>query len=763
MDHKTTFTIETTGGSPVFHLPFPLASFAALAEDSDTGHVEFVFRNIGGTPTFHVGGSEVGVSPGDAWNYPGVVRRVMEARARAMGGEVTVKLEEGTPRIPAADKGKKKRGDIRRQAEDAEHRNEDPATTNSIPTDSQNETAGRMPRLPLMQSKDTGRNTADTTARTHEYPATIIQNENAAPPRTYSREEIAAMQRGSLSRSGYDEVLEAGRFDFALLCDPSHAPSRPLTTLQKIEWSLLWDALLHLDRVFTGPMRDDNAVKLRWDAMMAAAARRTQRGGEIPIRRARAVADDAPPAASGSDPRAENYFRTLLAASLNVQSSDTSDPSASGTRIKTGKVSPRDTLAPDPHESATREVVDTLRVALQPLQQAMQMRARTSQAIGSDSGSAASSVARALGMDGRSEWMAQSRSVKGTAPAPACLDRKQRAHADSEALDDSVVPARPTARPVNRSVKENAPAPADTSRAGKQVVPAPIQSAVAGKQRAEENRTLEGEKKQLPVVTSPNVTRRKPAGGRGERDRANALAGSSGGDARVGGPRKDAGASAESSRAGSKRVRTPDRDGGVDPDAQPKRARTATSSTTVPAAPVTEAHDTDADTPAESSRASLKRTLPPIGGADADVQQVKSARTSASSTGSMTGVHTLKLAYTPSMCEYTAWIPAAAPNADTPILTDAERAWLARQVDLASDRDRRACARPVRWLELGERMYVAATEEDGVRPLYHGVLLRAWDRGEWRFPGQEAVGRVGVPWHVWVSGEKGRRWREGGM
>ncbi|KAF8173138.1 hypothetical protein K438DRAFT_167587 [Mycena galopus ATCC 62051] len=147
-----------------------------------------------------------------------------------------------------------------------------------------------------------------------------------------------------------------------------------------------------------------------------------------------------------------------------------------------------------------------------------------------------------------------------------------------------------------------------------------------------------------------------------------------------------------------------------------------------------------------------------------------------------------KTAYTNTTLEphpYTAYIPVPDPaphpqNQDIqtlPLLTPAERAWLAAQHDLAREPD---YWRPVRWLELGERMYMyteAEAERQGgvhdgddergvrgerdneVRALYHGVLLHAWDRGEWRFPGHERVGRVGVPWGEWVREEEGRRWR----
>lgn len=121
MVRTTTFIIETTGGAPIFHIPFPISSLGALA---GTGHesenVKFVFRNVGGTPTFHVGGAEVGVPP-DAWDYAKVVkavmgeRRVKAERELAVGGvetpHVRVKVEDETPRMPATVKGKEQEGE----------------------------------------------------------------------------------------------------------------------------------------------------------------------------------------------------------------------------------------------------------------------------------------------------------------------------------------------------------------------------------------------------------------------------------------------------------------------------------------------------------------------------------------------------------------------------------------------------------------------------------------------------------------------------
>jgi hypothetical protein len=137
--------------------------------------------------------------------------------------------------------------------------------------------------------------------------------------------------------------------------------------------------------------------------------------------------------------------------------------------------------------------------------------------------------------------------------------------------------------------------------------------------------------------------------------------------------------------------------------------------------------------------------------------------------------HKPKFTYKPEGEGYIAWIPDAAnvhsndwasngqnQSADG-LLTPNERVWLSAQDDLARAPDH---WRPVRWLDLGARMHrahVALPQQlkTKMRPLHHGVLLAAWDRGEWRFPGHEQVGQVGVPWATWVQSDEGRRWMGG--
>ncbi|KAJ7063380.1 hypothetical protein C8F01DRAFT_1132784 [Mycena amicta] len=105
---------------------------------------------------------------------------------------------------------------------------------------------------------------------------------------------------------------------------------------------------------------------------------------------------------------------------------------------------------------------------------------------------------------------------------------------------------------------------------------------------------------------------------------------------------------------------------------------------------------------------------------------------------------------------YTALIPQSAlPSGE--LLTSAERKWLLAQRDLARAPD---YWRPVPWLALGERMFQASSKDPDVRPLHHSVLLDAWDRGEWRWPGHESL-CPNTRWADWIRRPEGQRWRTG--
>ncbi|KAF8173140.1 hypothetical protein K438DRAFT_1940227 [Mycena galopus ATCC 62051] len=143
-----------------------------------------------------------------------------------------------------------------------------------------------------------------------------------------------------------------------------------------------------------------------------------------------------------------------------------------------------------------------------------------------------------------------------------------------------------------------------------------------------------------------------------------------------------------------------------------------------------------------------------IGGADpADVNANANPRTIPTPVPVDPQAHASRLkpktAYTNTTLEphpYTTYIPVPDPapppqNQDIqtlPLLTPAERAWLAAQYDLAREPD---YWRPVRWLELGERMYGEALkrgtlhdwddERDGERGTQGGRETQGIAKGIW--------------------------------
>ncbi|KAF7344050.1 Aldo-ket-red domain-containing protein [Mycena venus] len=217
-----------------FTSPSPISTLGALTDGHDDANekVKFVFRNTGGTPTFHVGGAEVGVAPGDAWDYATVVKAVMRERRLKAGGEETpqvrVKVEEETPRMLMKEKGK-----------GAERQRE-------------------------CNEQGSSKSAMDVTSTP------------VPPSRQFSREELDALRRGSLTLDCFDEVYEQGRQDFAFALDPSQPLTRALTEEEETEWHALWEALLRMDRMFHGPLRDNNALIRRSEEMVAAAAQRVR-------------------------------------------------------------------------------------------------------------------------------------------------------------------------------------------------------------------------------------------------------------------------------------------------------------------------------------------------------------------------------------------------------------------------------------------------------------------------------------------------------
>ncbi|KAJ7435393.1 hypothetical protein FB451DRAFT_1571570 [Mycena latifolia] len=708
----TTFIIETTGGTPTFHLPLPLSSFATVA-DLGAGSVQFLFRNKGGSPVFHVGGAEVGVSTGEAWTLERVVKGVMEERRRA-GEEVTVRVivEEEEVQIPQIAKWKENRkGKERRREAEFVSRADRGKSSRPEPTD------------------DTPR---PTKKRRREVDAALPQ------ARTYTPEERAALSRGSLTADAYDEFITEGRADLLLACHPApspsslspltlHSPAPLLSAEEEAEWPRLWDALLHLDRVFTGPLRDNIALKRRSDAMIEAAALRgesfllsssvrmvsppnstqrvstgSQRGEHelVPrVKRRIAVyflssqsqAIDEPVDAAR---RAQVLLKAAMAAGARAQGSDRRSGSERGSL---GSVrSHSEALTMD-------EVLGAARRALQPFKDAVLAGARA-QGVGRGSSSGTGKGTEERGGQERTAW----HRADAWAPRSAPEIDPQALFANLDTCPRS--PRKGLARREGGAGVE-----ADLKRALAELKPQPS--------------TPHGEHE---------VKEKTPA-------------------------RAPAPLQAESSRGagpGMKRAYSARGDGNGAPEAEgapAKRARTT------------------------RSRAPEQTVAAPV---------VAAVRASTPALPIPAPVwHTLKTAYTPDMCEYTAWVPPA-PASISPKrallltdgwLTEAERRWLSTQGDLARplEEAKRACARPVRWAALGARMYDAAgdvalaAERGGragggvrpphpdIRPLYHGVLLRAWDAGEWRFAGaeHENIGRVGVMWGEWVRGEEGRAWR----
>ena len=118
MTRKATIIIETSGGAPVFYIPFPI--FKPGGPTNEQVHaneeVKVLFRNTGGMPTFHVGSSELGGAPEDAWDYvTGAKEGMQKLRMIRAGGEplqVRVEVEKETPTAPEKETGTGKKRDV---------------------------------------------------------------------------------------------------------------------------------------------------------------------------------------------------------------------------------------------------------------------------------------------------------------------------------------------------------------------------------------------------------------------------------------------------------------------------------------------------------------------------------------------------------------------------------------------------------------------------------------------------------------------------
>ncbi|KAF7305101.1 Aldo-ket-red domain-containing protein [Mycena kentingensis (nom. inval.)] len=227
----TTFIIETTAGSPVFHIPAPISNL------STTENVCFHFKNLGGTPIFYVGRAEVGVTAADAVDYVGVVRRVAEQRQQRAAGQlpqgVRIKMEQASPFVPISRKGKER------------------------------ERAVPQPTLVFQQEL------APRTPTPQRHPSP-----RPAQRQPLTKEEHHAFARGSLTWETYANFRAQVREEFAGQLNPMLPVTRKLGEEEEDVAAELWDDILRLDRVFSGPLRDVAALEVRYHKIIQAAAER---------------------------------------------------------------------------------------------------------------------------------------------------------------------------------------------------------------------------------------------------------------------------------------------------------------------------------------------------------------------------------------------------------------------------------------------------------------------------------------------------------
>ncbi|KAF8168851.1 hypothetical protein K438DRAFT_1983702 [Mycena galopus ATCC 62051] len=113
----------------------------------------------------------------------------------------------------------------------------------------------------------------------------IPPREASPVPRQHPLEERDALVRWSLTLDCFEEVYQVGREDFAFALDPSLPVARPLNVEEEAEWRRLWAALLRMDRMFSLPFRDHDALKAHSEEMVAAAAEHVHARRAEPRRR----------------------------------------------------------------------------------------------------------------------------------------------------------------------------------------------------------------------------------------------------------------------------------------------------------------------------------------------------------------------------------------------------------------------------------------------------------------------------------------------
>nr|GAT53243.1 predicted protein [Mycena chlorophos] len=254
-----TYTFDVSDGSPVVHIPFPIDHLAS--ED-----ITFQFIVKGGNPIFFVGPAEVGIEGAEnVKDYDAVMRAVLAARRP--------KVEEQRVEMPQIEEPPEDEGELG-------------------PAENEFEQEGFVQDYPANEHTHGG---------PHLLPPDSDSDEQSPPPRPRIRvkdpadwtdEERDAFRRGALTHSTYSDLYEACRLSFALECAPSLEPARDLTEYEEEELDKLWNAILRVDRLFSGPNRDIEALMGHRVAMTKYAADRVRR---VQLRPPLQAANFAPP------------------------------------------------------------------------------------------------------------------------------------------------------------------------------------------------------------------------------------------------------------------------------------------------------------------------------------------------------------------------------------------------------------------------------------------------------------------------------------
>ncbi|KAJ7620187.1 hypothetical protein FB45DRAFT_1062551 [Roridomyces roridus] len=764
MARSVEYVFENREGSPLFHIPFPLRSF-----DDIPGDVKVIFRNLGGNPIFHVGGAEVGLPPEKVQTYYSTVEAVLAVRNRVVEPDdrVVVKDEYQSPRIPSAAKGKQK---------------QKKASQGPAPTSQDISDAHKEPTPPR-------------------------------PPRQISEEEIFA--RTIISADVLQESWVYGSREFALLCDPTQPDDRPLAPDEHAAWDAVWQKVLKLNRAFSGPLQgaeiDNDALVKRKDEMMEEAVRRlveqrAQAQG-LPVL-APETADEIVPSSNPNsvDPNAsasqeqqppvQNDVEQIVASTRDVlgplhhhmlggASQDSPATPAFG-QTTTGD----NTRTPSVSANGTAEQ-QPRRLADQVAEYASWVKGVGATPAGMQRPPGAMGKQKENSFDGTEVGVGKGKSKKrdvsmvreeGEEDATG-TSKRRRVNADETPSSPNVT--KRAARTARRASRVGIVVPAVSSHLGDDS-PSTTHRRTAKQARRDAGQLPSSDEEkhlvglaEYATMSQQLVLRKARAGARQD---VRAL------------PSFVPPAKEDLDLDVSERVTVSYR--------EPSVRRTASAETRTQAN-AKALMDVVADG-APIPQPVVPRTASTETRSQGDAAAVSSNSNADASSSKLTArpaliyKHKAQTTFTPEWEPYQAWVSVsvsvegeegststssalALEKAGYPppviVLNATERAWLAKQGDLERQPD---WFRPVNWFALGARMYRVATanaeegpsdgkgkvgirvdHESGIRPLHHGVLSRAWDRGEWRFEGHEEVGRADVPWEKWVRSEEGRRWREG--